>query len=174
MAMRSAVDEAASPKYAHIERERRWLVNPTKRPDLADVYVLIEDRYIDGTRLRLRRMTASSTSKQVLKLTRKYEADDPLARPIVTAYLTDAEYAVFATLSAHALVKRRYHVAEDGVEYSIDRFSGSLEGLELAEIECADDASLRALVPPLWAAREVSHDPQFQGGALVVHGIPKD
>jgi CYTH domain-containing protein len=172
--MRSAIDEAASPKYAHIERERRWLVDPTKRPELGDVYILIEDRYIDGTRLRLRRMTDSSTGSQALKLTRKYESDDPLARPIVTAYLTDAEYAVFATLSARAIVKRRYPVVERGVEFSIDCFSGSLEGLELAEIECADDASLLALFPPLWAGREVSHDPQFQGGALVAHGIPKD
>lgn len=57
--MRTGDDEAASPKYAHIERERRFLVDSGRLPplDRARAAVRIEDRYIDGTRLRLRRMT---------------------------------------------------------------------------------------------------------------------
>ena len=50
--------EAGDPKYARFELERRWLVDTTRRPSL-DGYpmTVIEDRYIDGTRLRLRRMS---------------------------------------------------------------------------------------------------------------------
>jgi CYTH domain-containing protein len=173
--MRSAIDEELSPKYAAFERERRWLIDPTLRPSLADLpYVLIEDRYLTDTRLRLRRMTDSVSRAQSLKLTKKYEADDPLARPIVTAYLAKAEYDVIAALAARTLVKRRYAVPTASGIFSIDTFVGDLTGLELAEIEWPDDPGLRALTPPAWAIREVSADVRYQGGSLVVHGIPED
>jgi CYTH domain-containing protein len=169
--MRSGADEAQRPKYAHIERERRWLVDPALRPVLDDMpYILIEDRYISGTRLRLRRMTDSEAGNQSLKLTKKYECTDPLARPIVTSYLTAEEYSVFAALEAKPLSKRRYKV--DG--FSIDCFEGELAGMELAEIEWSDDEGLRALHPPIWATAEVSNDPKYQGGTLAFAGKPKD
>lgn len=166
--MRGADDERRAPKYAHVERERRWLVDTALRPDLDGLpHILIEDRYITGTRMRLRRMTDSATGEQSLKLTKKYDCDDPLARPIVTTYLTAAEYDLLARLDARALAKRRYKL--DG--FSLDRFEGALAGLELAEIEWPDDAGLRRLQPPPWAASEVSHDPRYQGGTLAEHGV---
>ena len=169
--MRTGTEEAQSPKYAHIERERRWLVDPALRPKLdALPYILIEDRYISGTRLRLRRMTDSATGNQSLKLTKKYECADPLARPIVTSYLTLEEYSVLAMLDAKPLTKRRYKV--DG--FSIDCFEDALVGLELSEIEWPDDEGLRALQSPIWSVADVSDNPQYQGGSLVSLGKPKD
>lgn len=166
--IRTAEDEAKAPKYAHIERERRWLVDQAARPDLAGcASALIEDRYITGTRLRLRRMTGADVVS--LKLTKKYDAADPLARPIVTAYLTEGEYDLFARLPAAPVTKRRYAV--EG--YSLDVFAGALAGFELVEIEAADDAALRALPAPAWTIREVSGDPAYQGGALALHGRPE-
>ncbi|HMS21037.1 hypothetical protein [uncultured Sphingorhabdus sp.] len=163
--------EATTPKYSLIERERRWLVDPRQRPDLGNLdHVLIEDQYISNTRMRLRRMTDSKTGLSVLKLTKKYECPDPLARPIVTAYLTEIEFEVFAKLDARSLAKKRYSV--EG--FSIDQFVGALDGLELAEIERSDEQMLRDLQPPAWAAAEVSADLRYQGGNLVIHGIPKD
>jgi CYTH domain-containing protein len=173
--MRTEADEAQSPKYAHVERERRWLVDADARPDVATLpFTLIEDRYLVGTYMRLRRMTNSGNGAQALKLTKKYEVVDPLARPIVTTYLTSAEYALFEPLSAHALTKRRYAMAHNGHMFSIDLFQGRLEGLELAEIEWPDDAGLRALPTPRWALREVSQDSHYQGGTLAQFGIPKE
>ena len=163
--------EARAPKYSLIERERRWLVDQSKRPDLDNLdYILIEDRYIRDTRMRLRRMTDSKTGQLSLKLTKKYECSDPLARPIVTAYLTEQEFEAFAKLDALPLAKKRYSV--EG--FSVDQFDGALDGLELVEIERSDDQMLRDLHPPAWAAAEVSNDPRYQGGTLVIHGIPKD
>ena len=69
--IRSGDDEARSPKYAHVERERRWLIDPSARPAAADNFVLIEDRYLTGTRIRLRRMTPSAGEGVSLKLTKK-------------------------------------------------------------------------------------------------------
>jgi len=164
--MRGGDAEARSPKYAHIERERRFLVDPGKRPGLAGLsFVEIEDRYLDGTRLRLRRMRDSASGAVVFKLTKKYETGDVRARPIVTAYLTEAEYRVFETLPARCLVKRRCTVEAEGGAFGIDLFQGELEGLALAEIECADQAALNALIVPDWAI-EVSDDPRFEGGYL--------
>jgi CYTH domain-containing protein len=170
---RGVDDEVRRPKYACIERERRWLVDRPRRPDLPVEFVLIEDRYITGTRLRLRRMTDHASGRIVLKLTKKYDAVDPLARPIVTAYLSEDEFALLAQLPAAALSKHRYAVAADGLRFSIDRFNG-LVGLELAEIETADDSGLRAVPSPDWTIRDVSNDPRYQGGMLAVHGIPKE
>jgi CYTH domain-containing protein len=108
------------------------------------------------------------------KLTKKYETDRPEARPIVTTYLTEAEYTLFAALPAHPMRKRRYHFPIKGRYWSLDLFEGPLEGLELVEIEAPDEAALGALVPPVWATKEVTHDARYQCGALAQsHAIPE-
>lgn len=171
--MRSAEDEARAPKYAHLERERRWLVDPERAAtlDLRDS-IHIVDRYIAGTRMRLREMRMNSLT--VWKLTKKYDCAEPLARPIVTAYLTEAEYETFAALPAATIEKTRFRCATGGQDFSVDRFAGALTGLMLAEVEVEDDAALRALPDPDWALRDVSADPRYQGGHLVAHGIPTE
>jgi CYTH domain-containing protein len=115
--------------------------------------------------MRLRRID-DPTGRTAFKLTRKYEAVDPKARMIVTAYLTAEEYAVFAELPAAVLVKQRYKLARDGLVYNFDVFEGALAGLELTEIEMLDEASLLALIPPDWASAEVTDNLAFQGGNL--------
>lgn len=51
------------PKYSHVERERRWRVELIDAPDFADrSSAYIEDRYLDGSRFRLRRMTDNTWS----------------------------------------------------------------------------------------------------------------
>lgn len=164
--MRTGADEARSPKYSHVERERRFLVDPALLPPLSDRHVFIEDRYIVGTRCRLRRMTDSVSGEVALKLAKKYETDDPTARPTVSAYLDENEYAAFAALEAHVVVKRRHDLPDGEAVFSIDVFAGSLTGLTLAEIECDDAMALAGVPMPRWAIREVSLDPRYQGGAL--------
>ena len=173
--MRTLQTELAGHKYAHVERERRWLAHPNRRPSLDGLpHVRIEDRYIDGARLRLRRMTDSATGAVSLKLGKKYETGDPLARPMVTTYLDAAEYALLETLPARPIVKRRYQLPGMAGPFSFDAFEGALAGLALIEIEMSDDASLRALDAPAWAGREVSADPDYEGGSLARNGMPKE
>jgi CYTH domain-containing protein len=169
-------EEIGEPRYARIEWERRWLVDTARRPSLDGEWMtIIEDRYIDGTRLRLRRMSRPDLGEVKWKLTKKYESEDPSARPIVTCYLTAAEYELLRTLPARDLVKCRYHVSLGGRYWSVDLFEGSLQGLETIECEAEDAASLAALEAPDWALREVTHLPQWQCGALAVAGaIPED
>ena len=160
--------ETGEPKYARIEFERRWLVDTAARPALDGAFTTrIEDRYIDGTRLRLRQMSRPDLGETKWKLTKKYECDDPAMRPIVTSYLTAAEHALFTALPARTMRKTRHHLRLDGRWWSLDVFEGPLAGLELVEIEASDAAALAALVPPPWAAKEVTHDARYQCGSLV-------
>jgi CYTH domain-containing protein len=153
------------PKYAKLEIERRFLVNPAKAPDLTGLpFRRIEDRYLDGTRLRLRAMTDSVTGARDLKLCKKYEGAAPPAGPIVNIYLTEPEYAALAVIPAAVVRKRRYRVGDR--PFGLDVFEGALSGLMLCEAEAESLEAAEALVFPAWAGREVTADPFFTGGAL--------
>ena len=157
-------------KYAQFELERRWLL--AKLPDAlqnSPDYQLIEDRYITGTPLRLRRMTDASGQVTALKLTQKYQAADQTAHAttITNFYLDEASYALLETLPAQLLMKRRYKLEDGRFRFSIDQFLGQLEGLVLAEIEQPDLDSLAQIPHPTFATCEVTEDPRFTGGELV-------
>jgi CYTH domain-containing protein len=170
--MRGPGDEAAHPKYAHLEIERRWLVESASVEGLVlQDPIEISDRYIIGTRTRLRTMRRGEDV--VYKLTRKYACEDPISRPIVTAYLDPAEHEVFTSLPALTLSKTRFKVAHQGHDFSLDRFEGPLQGLWLSEIELADPTDLRALGDPPWALRDVTHEPAYQGASLARLGFPE-
>ncbi|HWU72132.1 MAG TPA: hypothetical protein VN137_01515 [Sphingomonas sp.] len=127
---------------------------------------LIEDRYLPGTALRLRRVTAPDGSV-VHKLGKKYPGAGLSSRPMTNIYLDAAEYAALAALPAALLVKRRYDV---GGGFAIDVFEGALAGLMLAEISADDDAELAAIVAPSWCAAEVTEDVGYAGGTLAIDG----
>lgn len=153
------------PKYAKLEIERRFLVNPANAPDLGGLpFRRIEDRYLDGTRLRLRAVTDSETGARELKFCKKYEGGGPPAGPIVNIYLSEAEPAALADAPAAVIVKRRYRVGER--PFGLDVFEGALEGLMLCEAEAESVEAVRALVFPSWTHREVTAEPFFTGGAL--------
>ncbi len=156
-------------KYARFERERRFLLAglpPDLRSDAP--HTMIEDRYLPGTRFRLRCMTESASGLVTYKLTQKY-APTPgsYARTVITnSYLTPHEHALFATLPADVLRKDRYGYVVDGQVYAIDRFRGALEGLVLAEIELGSDEAVDTFQRPAFALADVTDDEVFTGGAL--------
>lgn len=173
--MRGLDDEMHAPKYAHVELERRWLGDSVSRPPVDNCpCTIIEDRYLDGTRLRLRRMSSPDFGETRWKLTKKYESSDAAARPIVTTYLPEAEFDLLRALPARELSKRRHHLLLHGASWSIDIFDGALEGLELIESEAEDRAALRAVTPPPWALMEITGLPAWQGAALAkAQSIPE-
>src|SRR5580693_6584865 len=98
-----------TPKYALLENERRFLV--TKVPDLTGAHVrLIEDLYLQGGRLRLRKVTHFDGAANEFKLCKKYGSPDPVSGPIVNIYLTAVEHASLADLPGRPLRKRRHRV----------------------------------------------------------------
>jgi CYTH domain-containing protein len=157
----------AMPKYAVLENERRFLVDPAKMPIVESLpYWRILDRYVEGTRLRLRCVTDSATGAQVFKFCKKYPSDDPVSGAIVNIYLTAREHGELSLLPARVITKRRYHVQHSGLVFGLNVFEGDLAGLVLCEAEAETrDASLAMAFPP-WVGREVTEDLAFTGGEL--------
>ncbi|GAA1110769.1 hypothetical protein JBF12_01125 [Streptomyces javensis] len=152
-------------KYARVERERRFLLAGPPAPSSVTVTRVITDRYLVGTRLRLRRAERPDIGGCELKLTQKVPADRPGAVQglITNTYLSEAEYDVLASLPAAVLSKTRFSVPPLGV----DVFDGPLEGLVLGEAEFTSDEEALAFVPPPECVAEVTDDVRFTGGRLV-------
>jgi len=150
-----------SSAYARTERERRFLcAAPPPAHDVVRTR-LITDRYVDGTRLRLRKVDElTGSGPTVHKLTQKLPGE-PWGE-LTTIYVSEEEHALLATLPAAVLTKERRSVPPLGY----DVFRGPLAGLVLAEVEFADDASAAAFQPPA-GLHEVTDDPRFAGGVLV-------
>lgn len=154
-------------KYARIERERRFLLSevPSGPPSRR---VRIEDRYLRGTRLRLRRMTDLGVVGEgghtvSYKLTQKIPTAAGTPGLITTMYLSVAEYDTIAGIDADVLTKVRSSYPPLGV----DAFGGPLAGLILAEAEFETAAEELAFRPPVDVVAEVTADLRFTGGRLV-------
>lgn len=149
-------------RYVALEREQRWLLQrlPMQRSDPAAIH----DRYIDGTRLRLRRV--DHHGEIVLKLGQKVRLGDEAAECVrmTNIYLDEAEYQVFTALPAAELFKRRWRVMEGERVFAVDEFTGRLAGLMLAELELSADEPRTS--PPSFASLEVTDDERFTGGSL--------
>src|SRR5438128_1965149 len=156
-------------KYARFEYERRFLA--TELPPGIDENEgwRITDRYIESTRLRLRRQEPLAGGPTVYKLGQKESPSPPdfSRTTITTIYLSQEEYDVFAPLPASEVRKRRHRVEEGGRVLSVDVFEGALNGLILAEVtfESVDEMT-RQWHLPSWVTREVSDDVRFTGGLL--------
>lgn len=159
----------AAGKYARYELERRFLVGRLPAEVVEDRGWRITDRYITGTRLRLRRMEPLAGGEPVFKLGQKEVPSPPeFSRMTITnIYLSPAEYDVLAVLPARELRKRRHPLEEDGRTYGLDVFEHPLVGLVLAEVGVETERELSEQWHlPQWVVREVSDDVRYTGGAL--------
>lgn len=149
------------PKYALAECERRWRVDLAAAGPLAALPVReIEDVYLSGTRLRLRKV--SSGEGVVFKLGKKYGRAADGVEPMANLYLTEAEHAAFSRLPGYAVRKRRYAVG-DGALDVYERPAAAI-----FEKEFASAAEAAAYVPPPFAVEEVTGRPAYSGLALAV------
>ena len=148
-------------KYAHVVHELRFLL--PAQPDLsrATTSRRITDRYIAGTRLRLRMMVHDDGAIE-RKLTQKLPQPGDGVDAVTTIYLGPEEHDLIAGLTAHELGKTRHSL--DG--FGVDVFEGALEGLVLAEAEVASEEEARAILPPPVAIAEVTADERFSGASL--------
>jgi CYTH domain-containing protein len=152
-------------KYALVERERRFLLaGPPPGPgaDRRD----ITDRYLAGTRLRLRRVTGGGRTEPEYKLTQKVPAPrpGPVRGLITNLYLSRAEYDLLRALPGADLGKTRLSYPP----YVVDIFGPPRRGLVLAEVELGTDDELAACPAPDGSVAEVTEDERFTGGRLAV------
>jgi CYTH domain-containing protein len=151
-----------SLKYAHVERERRWLL--ATAPELTGTAMVITDQYLVGTRLRLREVAEGASVLR--KLGHKVRLDaGPGEVACTSLYLDDAEWSALCGLPAQVLQKRRWRVMRDGQRVAVDVFGGALAGLVLTEIDRGSGPD-RGLPAGFDVAAEVTHDEAFTGAAL--------
>jgi len=153
-------------KYARRELERRFLFSEPPGGDVVRV-VRIVDRYLPGTRIRLRQTTEmagdDAAGPTVYKLTQKLPGPGGEPGLITTVYLNVAEYELMAQLPAASLRKTRLSIPPLG----IDVFEDALAGLVLGEAEFADEKSMSSFASPPNAVAEVTGDERLTGGRLV-------
>ncbi|MDI1283295.1 MAG: hypothetical protein PSV46_02765 [Reyranella sp.] len=160
------------PAYTVVERERRWLCGEVPREQIARTETII-DLYVTGTQLRLREARLLGGGPPMLRLSRKADVDSR-TRLITSIYLPEHEFAVLAAaLPGRRIRKIRHRLkAPPGVVLSADEFQGELAGLRMVEAEFDTEARMAAFTMPDFAIREVTDDPRFGGGHLVVNGLP--
>jgi len=159
-------------KYSRVEYERRFFVRPESdwQTALEPGGRAIEDKYLHGTRLRLRLIRDLATDERTVKLTKKAESQSPFHRTLSRILLTPAEHRLFDRLDGDRLTKVRRHCVHEGYRYAVDAFDGELAGLLLCEVEANGlDDLMRASAPP-FADREVTEDPFFDGVNLARTG----
>ena len=155
-------------KYTRVEYERRFLVSPgAEWRTLVEPYSkTYEDKYLRGTRLRLRVLTDSDSGRRVLKLNKKHESISPYFRMVSRILLSPGEYEMVDTLDGDRIKKTRYYHRSLGRVFSIDVFDGELAGLVICETEAGDQTELMLAKPPAYTKLEVTADPFFDGGNL--------
>ncbi len=147
-------------KYAVVERERRYLL--AGLPDGVTSTRDIADRYLTGTRLRLREVREPDGAV-IRKLGHKVRlSDGPGEIACTSFYLDDEEWAVLAALPARVLRKKRHTIARDGWVVAVDEHE---DGALVAEIDDGDEPSDR-LPDGLDVVRDVTRDEAWTGGGL--------
>jgi CYTH domain-containing protein len=156
-------------KYAHIERERRYLLDDLPEGmTRADHHLQITDNYITGTRLRIRKVRDPRSNKWVVKFTQKFAPNaGDLSRTVITnLYLNATEAETLSIFEANEIRKNRYYFEFEGRRFSVDMFLGDLFGLVLAEISFEADDELDRFPTPSFAIADVTNNELFSGGKL--------
>jgi hypothetical protein len=148
-----------SLKYAVVERERRFICD--RLPDGVSRTARVTDRYLTGTRLRLREVV-DQDGTVVRKLGHKVRlTSGPQEVACTSMYLDDAEWAALVALPASALRKTRHWIQRDDLVVVVDEHE---DGTLVAEI----DGQLPPSGVPAWLCvlREVSGEEGWTGAGL--------
>lgn len=151
---------SVSLKYAVVERERRYLLATLPEGVTSSREIL--DRYVTGTRLRLREVRENDGTV-IRKLGHKVRLTEGRAEVACTNfYLNDAEWTALLALPARLLRKKRHLIHRDGLLVAIDEHE---DGTLVAEID--DHESPSDFVPEwLDVVRDVSNDEDWTGARL--------
>ncbi|HKA16973.1 MAG TPA: hypothetical protein VKN18_01535 [Blastocatellia bacterium] len=155
-------------KYTRVEFERRFLVSSdgSWKNSVETYSKTYEDKYLRDSRLRLRILTDSDSERRVIKLNKKFESPSPYFRTVSRILLSPEEYQLLFRLDGDRLTKVRHYCNHLGRVFSIDVFSGELEGLIICETEADSLEDLMSVEPPPYVTREVTDDSFFDGGNL--------
>ncbi|HEY5653111.1 MAG TPA: CYTH domain-containing protein [Pontiella sp.] len=146
-----------------IEIERKFLVHDNTWQTASDNGVIVRQGYLvsdqDKTvRVRIIGENAFITIKGATKGISRFEVEYEIPK-------NDAEEML--ALCGNLIEKTRYLVPYSGMIWELDVFSGSNEGLVLAELELKSEDQVFDL--PAWAGEEVSGDSRYYNACLARH-----
>ncbi len=149
-----------------LRHERSFLLPALPRALAEGTATLIEEHYLAGTRLALRRAVSPITpASPELTLGQRIRSDRT-ARVTLTERLRPDAYAALRRLPADVLVWRRYEVRLAGWPCAVDVFAGELSGLVLAQAAFGSAAEVARFPAPVYAVAEVTGDDRFTEDAL--------
>jgi adenylate cyclase len=153
------------------EIERKYLVRsipddlPVRRTvEMRQGYVVVDSARYLSVRIRQEDDEYRLTLKQGRGLTRT-EVELPLS---------SAQFEALWPATLGSLQKQRWLIGIDDSTIELDVFSGSLEGLVMAEVEFTSEADASAFNPPAWFGREVTDDARFLNQNLALNGLPAE
>lgn len=157
-----------------IEIERKFLVD--KKPENLDGYqqYRITQGYIDITdersenlemRIRMKGDKYFQTVKSGWGLERSEEEIELSKQQFNT---------LWPFTEGKRIEKIRYEIDYDNFLIELDIYSGSLEGLIVAEVEFQSVEESEAFNPPNWFDKEVTEDERFKNKNIAINGIPQD
>lgn len=152
------------PKYSIPEIERRWTVSRANLPDLTHVpKVTINDKYLTGSRLRLRAIYNGAGIQH--KLGKKYGDRIGLSESITNIYLSPSEYAILNRADGLEVTKTRYRLKGG----SLDIYPGDDRPI-LFSVEFRNEKDAINYEPPEFVQDEVTHDHNYTGFTLASGG----
>lgn len=72
------------------------------------------------------------------------------------------------------LVRLADPAADGELLVEVDEYSGTLDGLLVAEVEFPDEEAARAFKPPAWFDRELTGDRRYANRSLASDGMPQE
>ncbi len=121
----------------------------------------------DGSEVRVRR-----AGEDRFFLTAK--SGRGLARSEAEIELSAAQFAALWPATAGRRVEKTRHEipVDDELVIELDVYSGTLDGLRVAEVEFPDLEAAARFTPPAWLGREVTEDDAYKNRRLAVDGMP--
>ena len=147
--------------------QRRFLIDTLPEPiTAASGHLQILDRYIAGTRLRLRQVRIPGTDQYTRMLQQRIVLPNEIEIKLAEIHLNDIEYSIFESIERSEVRKNRYFHEFDQIPMAFDVYLGQLQGLKLAlaEFETLDEAERMSM--PEFSSHEVTHHPSFIGENL--------
>ncbi len=145
-----------------MEIERKFLIKKEQLPQNLDHYPhhQLEQAYIITNpvlRIRKKDDTYILTYKGQGLMTRE-EIEFPLTEEAYNQLLTKTE--------GNIITKTRYNLPDGNYTIELDIFSGTFEGLYLAEVEFPTEDAALSYQPPEWFGPDVSNENTFHNSTL--------
>lgn len=154
-------------KYGKYEYERTYLLESDVLKDKKITNAKkIKDKYINDTRLRLRKVEDNNETKY--KLTKKEKLDPPKRGilKINTIYLTKAEFDKLNMFEGREIEKERQILQIAGIRIGVDRIAMNEKTLFIAEIEFETETEMNNFSMPLKYKQEVTGIQKYSGYEL--------